>query len=447
MNTESDSDPLAPVRSRRYLGLLVVAAILGVLVSAAAYWFLQLTIAAQKWVYTDLPSQLGFHGQPVWWPIPPLVVAGLIVGLTIRYLPGRGGESPVEGFKAGNVAKPAELPGITIAALASIGLGVVIGPEAPLIALGGGLAFLCVWLLKRHNVPAHTGTVVAATGSFAAISTLLGSPLAGAFLLLEASGVGGPMASVVLLPGLLGAGTGALIFIGFDSLTGHGTFSLAIPHLPPVAPPTGTELLWAVAIGLAAGLACRGIRRLAILLRSQVERRLVLLTPVMGLAIAGLAIGYASATGKSTSDVLFSGQNALPRLLTQAASYSVAATLLLVVCKALAYCVALSSFRGGPIFPAMFVGAAGGVALSHLPGLTLIPGAAMGIAAMVTSMVRLPMTAVLLTTLFLGSDGITVLPLAIVSAVVAFVLTARLTPPPATDQAPATGAAQQRQVR
>lgn len=249
------------------------------------------------------------------------------------------------------------------------------------------------------------------------------------------------------MPGLLGAGTGALIFIGFDSLTGHGTFSLAIPHLPPVAPPTGTELLWAVAIGLAAGLACRGIRRLAILLRSQVERRLVLLTPVMGLAIAGLAIGYASATGKSTSDVLFSGQNALPRLLTQAASYSVAATLLLVVCKALAYCVALSSFRGGPIFPAMFVGAAGGVALSHLPGLTLIPGAAMGIAAMVTSMVRLPMTAVLLTTLFLGSDGITVLPLAIVSAVVAFVLTARLTPPPATDQAPATGAAQQRQVR
>src|SRR5262249_54126284 len=149
----------------------------------------------------------------------------------IRYLPGRGGESPADGFKAGGVARPAELPGIAIAAVASIGLGVVVGPEAPLVALGGGLAYLAIWF-RRRDVPDKAGTVVAATGSFAAISTLLGSPLAGAFLLLEASGLGGPTASVVLVPGLLGAGTGALIFIGLDSLTGHGTYSLAIPHLP-----------------------------------------------------------------------------------------------------------------------------------------------------------------------------------------------------------------------
>jgi hypothetical protein len=76
-------------------------------------------------------------------------------------------------------ARPAELPGIALAALASIGLGVVIGPEAPLIALGDGLAFLVVWLGKRRDVRVKTVTVVVATGSFAAISTLLGSPLAG----------------------------------------------------------------------------------------------------------------------------------------------------------------------------------------------------------------------------------------------------------------------------
>jgi H+/Cl- antiporter ClcA len=67
-----------------------------------------------------------------------------------------------------------------LAAVASIGLGVVIGPEAPLIALGGGLAFLAV-RLSRRDLPARTGAVVAAAGSFAAVSTLLGSPIAARF--------------------------------------------------------------------------------------------------------------------------------------------------------------------------------------------------------------------------------------------------------------------------
>jgi H+/Cl- antiporter ClcA len=439
------ADPLAILRSRRYLGLLLVAAVLGVPVAAAAYWFLELVAGIQKFVYSDLPHWLGFHREPAWWPVPLLGLAGLAVGLTIRYLPGRGGESPADGFKPGGVARPAELPGIALAALASIGLGAVIGPEAPLIALGGGLAFLAVWLAKR-DLPDKAGTVVAATGSFAAISTLLGSPLAGAFLLLEASQLGGLAASVVLIPGLLGAGTGALIFIGFDSLIGHGVYSLAVPHLAPVRRPSGVEFLWAVAIGVAAGPVCWGIRRLALMLRPYVERRLILLTPVAGLVIASLAIGYAKATGRSSSEVLFSGQDALPGLLTHGASYPLGAILLLVVCKALAYCTALSSFRGGPTFPAMFVGAAGGVAMSHLPGLPLIPAAAMGIAAMTTGILRLPMTATLLTTLFLGSDGVTVLPLVIVSAVACYVLTVRLAPPPPAGDQPSE-AAEHRQVR
>ena len=62
--------------------------------------------------------------------------------------------------------------------------------------------------------------------------TVLGNPLAGAFLLLEASGLGGPMAIIVMIPGLVGAGVGSLIFLGLDSWTGYGTFSLVVPHLP-----------------------------------------------------------------------------------------------------------------------------------------------------------------------------------------------------------------------
>ena len=119
---------------------------------------------------------------------------------------------------------------------------------------------------------------------------------------------------------------------------------------------------------------------------------------MVGLAIAGLAIAFAEGTGKGASEVLFSGQSALGPLLTNSAAYSLGALVLLLACKALAYGASLSSFRGGPTFPTMFVGAAGGIALSHAPGLPAIAGAAMGIGAMTVVMLRLPLTSVLLAT-------------------------------------------------
>ncbi|HJY69088.1 MAG TPA: hypothetical protein VJ254_20380, partial [Streptosporangiaceae bacterium] len=170
-----------------------------------------------------------------------------------------------------------------------------------------------------------------------------------------------------------------------------------------------------------------------------VERRLLLATPVVGLAVAGLAIAFAAGTGKGSSEVLFSGQSALPSFISHSASYTVAALLLLIACKGLAYGVSLSSFRGGPTFPAMFLGAVGGVALSHLPGLPLVYGVAMGIGAMTVVMLRLPLTSVLLATLLLSSDGLEVMPLVIVAVVVAYVLSARLAPTPAPSPASAQG--------
>ena len=99
-----------------------------------------------------------------------------------------------------------------------------------------------------------------------------------------------------------------------------------------------------------------------------------------------------------------------------------AALLLLVACKGLAYGASLSSFRGGPIFPAMFIGAAGGMAMSHLPGLPLVPALAMGIGAMSAVMLRLPLTSVLLASLLLGSDALPVMPLAIIAVAVSYVV-------------------------
>ena len=114
--------------------------------------------------------------------------------------------------------------------------------------------------LAAKDAPPTAATVMAAAGSFAAISTLLGSPILGAFLLMEASGLGGPLLGLVLVPGLLAAGVGTLIFIGLDNLTGLGTFSLAIPGLPAFSHPTGAMFAWGLAIGVVAAFLGTAIR-------------------------------------------------------------------------------------------------------------------------------------------------------------------------------------------
>jgi H+/Cl- antiporter ClcA len=422
------ADAVALLRSRAYVRLLVVAAVLGVAISAVAWAFLALVSKLQHWLYTSLPSDLGYRSAPVWWPFLLLAVGGILVAATIRYLPGTGGHSPADGFKASGVFAAKELPGIALAALATLGFGAVLGPEAPLIALGGGLAAWAVSRAKAASSP-QVKAVVAASGSFAAISTLLGSPLTGAFLLMEAIGLGGVTLELVLLPGLLAAGLGALIFIGLGQWSGLGEFSLAVPGLPHFAHPDLAELGWAVVIGLACALLTIVIRRSALLLRTVVQRQPLLWTPVAGLVVAGVAVIFAQVTGKGADKVLFSGQNEIGPFITHASSYGVGALALLVAMKAVAYGVSLSSFRGGPIFPSIFIGAAGGALLSHLPGLPLVPAVGIGIGAMVAGMLRLPLTAVLLASLLLFSDGIANMPVVIVAVVTAYVAATWLDPP------------------
>ena len=52
------------LRSRAYAGLLLVAAILGVPISAAAFGFLALVSYLQEELFTHLPHGLGFATVP-----------------------------------------------------------------------------------------------------------------------------------------------------------------------------------------------------------------------------------------------------------------------------------------------------------------------------------------------------------------------------------------------
>lgn len=422
-------DPARIVRSRAYLSALLLAALLGIPISAIAYGFLALVGVLQTYLFDDLPSDLFSGGPPAWWPVPWLMLSGLLVSLTIRHLPGTAGHSPALGFNAGaGPAASRDIAGIVLAALATLSLGAVLGPEAPLIAIGGGLAALTVRLAKK-DAPPMAATIMASAGSFAAVSTLLGSPLLGAFLIMEAAGIAGAALSLVALPGLLASGIGALVFVGMDAWTGLGTFSLALTTVPPGVQPTIASLLWAVPVGVLGALLGWAIRWLGLTVRPLVHHNRVPVTVGLGLLIGLCATAYQVTTGHEFSQVLFSGQNALPDLVADAADYSLGVLVLLGLFKALAYGLSLSAFRGGPVFPAMFIGAVLGIALSGLPGMDLAPAIGMGIGAMCCAMLRLPLTSVLLATLLMGIDGLEVTPQVVVAVVVSFIVTAVLPAP------------------
>src|SRR4029453_6651361 len=374
---------------------------------------------------------------PAWGRVAWLVLWGFLTALTIRYLPGNAGHSPAFGFVAGGgPATGRELPGIVLAALTTLSLGAVLGPEAPLIAIGGGLAALTV-RLARKDAPPMALMIMASAGSFAAISTLLGSPILGAFLIMEAAGVGGVALSLGALPGLLASGIGALVFVGLDSWTGLGTFSLALTSVPPAVPPTLASLAWGLIMGGVAALLGGVIGSFGLWLRPIVHMNRVFVTSGLGLLIGCTAMVYQLISGQSFTQVLFSGQDSLPELVANAAEYSVALMILLIVCKGLAYGLSLSAFRGGPVFPSMFIGAAIGIAASGLPGMNLAAAIGMGIGAMCTALLRLPLTSTLPPAWLMGVEGVVVTPQVVVAVVVAFVITMVLPAPGPKMPAPA----------
>jgi H+/Cl- antiporter ClcA len=124
------------------------------------------------------------------------------------------GHLPALGLSTGTT-QPIALPGVVLAGLATIGLGLVLGPEAPLITLGGGLGLLAARLVSG-NATAELGELLAASATFAALSLIFASPIVAAVILIEASGLGGARLPVVLLPGLLAAGIGSLISVAWD---------------------------------------------------------------------------------------------------------------------------------------------------------------------------------------------------------------------------------------
>jgi H+/Cl- antiporter ClcA len=269
---------------------------------------------------------------------------------------------------------------------------------------------------------------MAAAGSFAAIASLFGSPVVGAVIIIEAAGLGGATLTVVLLPGLLAAGIGSLVFIGMGSLTGLSTSAYALTPLalPAFSHPDWGDFGWTVALSIAVAVVTFVIVELAQWLSRLVAKRPLLLTTAAALVVGGLAIAFNRTTGHPVDAVLFSGQDAFGELIKSNQSLSLSVLALLLLFKGLAWSVSLGNFRGGPTFPALFLGAVAGLMAAHLPGFSETPAVAALIGAACVSILRLPLSCTVIALVLTSRAGVGVSPLVVVAVVVAYLATASL---------------------
>ena len=180
--------------------------------------------------------------------------------------------------------------------------------------------------------------------------------------MLEAAGLGGPTLPLVLLPGLLAAGIGSLVFVGLGSWSGLSTaaWSLSPFPLPVFSGPGWGDFGWTIVLAAVAAIVVFVVMELARVIKRVVDTRPFVLTIAAGLVVGGLAIAFAETTDEPTTAVLFSGESAFGSLFDSAATISLSTLSLLLLFKGLAWSVSLGNFRGGPTFPAIFLGVVGG---------------------------------------------------------------------------------------
>ena len=415
------------VDSRSYLRTLVFAALLGVPVAFAAVLFQTAVHDLIHFVWEVVPEWLGWSEPAGWYVVLVPGLAGILVAAAVR-LPGHGGHSPLEGLGMGTM-RPGDLGSILLAALASLGLGLVLGPEAPLIALGLGLAALATHVVRADASEAQLLTLA---GACAAIAALFGGPLVAAFLLFEVTAASGriPAADLgrALMPGFMAAGTGALVFTGVDGWQGLHQTSLALPELPAYETVRIADLAWCLVVAAAVAVVVVALRHLAHAVAWRASIRPLPTLVVAGVLVGSLAVAFRQLADRPVDLVLFSGQSALPAVAVEG---SAGVLLLLVLAKGLAYALSLGAgFRGGPVFPAIVLGVALGVAAANvLPGLETTPAIAAGIAAGTAAVLRVPFTAVLLATLLVGSSAFDTAPIAVLAATVGWLAAGALPNP------------------
>ncbi len=390
--------------------LLGAAALVGLLAGGGAVIFLSIEHGLQNLLWTTLPDAIG--GTPAWYVFVVLLAGAVGVWLATK-LPGGGGHRPLDGL--GFNIGPKEIGSAVVAALISLSIGAVVGPEAPLMAVGSAMGG---FVAMRSPDPVRQVLMVA--GSAAAITMILGNPMISAVLVLEGAVLkgspGGKKVMLAVLPVLIAMGFGYLIQVGFGDWPGVGQSQLAVPGLPEYPTVQAPDLLWALVVGLVTAIFAVLAVEIATAFQNKVPNPLVKLL-IAGAIVATAAVATRAITGEDLNAVLFSGQEDMTTVL----GITTLSTLVVIaIAKTIAYSASLgAAFRGGMVFPSVYLGVVIAVAADLLlSGVSQSALVATGIAAAVAGVMRLPFTAVLLALLLCSGAGLAVTTPAIIGAVV-----------------------------
>lgn len=369
--------PAAPATpARALLPLILPALVVGV---GASLLFLGVSAAAealQDVLWRNLPDALGVGRYSALWIIVMLTATGVAVGLVVWKAPGHAGPDPATTGLDAPVLPPAVLPGLLLATALMLAGGPSLGPENPIIAVNVGLAF---WL-GRRLLPRMPGGLWAALAEAATIGALFGTPVAAALLISEALAgrqLKGALWDNVFGP-LVAAAAGALT----TTLVAHPTFDL---HLPAFGRPGWGDLLAALVVAPAAALLGMCAVRAFPYVHGGFSR---LRHPMLALPVGGLVLGLLGALGGHLT--LFKGLDEVGEIAADPDGWSAGEFATMTVVKLAALLVAAScGFRGGRIFPAVFVGAAFGLCAHALvPGVHPALGVAAGVLGMLLAVTR-----------------------------------------------------------
>jgi H+/Cl- antiporter ClcA len=173
-------------------------------------------------------------------------------------------------------------------------------------------------------------------------------------------------------------------------------------------------------VAIVAAVVVLGARRFG----SEAFHRIRTRLPVLmagGLAVGLCAVLFHEISGRPLSLVLFSGESGIGEVLTES---SVAVLIGLVFAKGIAYAISIGAgFRGGPVFPALFLGVAVAVLAHSIDSdYSITAAVATGVAAGASAALRAPFFGALIAALLVGTAGTNTIPLAVIAAVVAWLI-------------------------
>jgi H+/Cl- antiporter ClcA len=379
---------------------LAVGSVLGVVTALFLLVFEGAAHRFESVVWEHLPDAFGIAVDASWWRLVVLGVGGLVVGLVLAVVPGRGGHDPATEGLFGPPMSPRVVPGLLLAALLSLGIGVSLGPEAPLMGATGAVL---TWFAVRRGADPQ-GFV--ALGTAGLLGAMFGAPVGAAFAFLELVPLTGRALYQRLVPLLASASAGALTI---TLIVGRPRFAVPFPAprdfiAADIVSAAVIGALGAV-LGLGAGVALRLLHPVA--QRVPVVARVGL----GGLALGGLAVAAGDV-------ILFSGQREVGRFIVESADMTDGRIALVTFAKLASLVIAVAvGFRGGRVFPALFVGVALG-ALVHalVPGVPLVLAAGAATVGVLVAFIRLWLLSLLTVAMIVGFEVVPLLGVALIAA-------------------------------